>query len=168
MKTSTRQIALIALFLALGVIVPILFHVIGAGVIFLPMFIPVLLAGFLIEFPLAMLVGILTPWCSAFITGMPPLFPTALFMSVEGLISTAVVSFLYQKRRWSLWACLLLGILCERISLVLMGIIMAPLFKLPAEFFSIYKLIESLPGVLLQIILIPIILKLLLKYHIIK
>ena len=168
MKTSTRQITLIALFLALCVIVPFLFHLIGAGALFLPMFIPILLAGFIIEFPLAMLVGMLGPWCSALITGMPPLFPTALFMSVEGMTAAGVVSYLFHNKKWSIWLCLILGILFERFSLVIMGIIIAPLLKLPPEFFSIYKLIESLPGVILQLVLIPTILKLLLKDHIFK
>ena len=35
-----------ALFIALGVLIPQIFHSIGAGPMFLPMHIPVLLAGF--------------------------------------------------------------------------------------------------------------------------
>ena len=167
MKTRTQQITLIALMISLCIIVPILFHYIGAGAILLPMFLPIMLAGFLIEFPFAILVGLLGPWISALITGMPPLFPTALIMSVEGFTAAAIVSYLYHKKELSFWICLISGILMERVSLVIMGFIIAPLLGLPGELFSIYKLTESLPGVLLQLILIPIILKMLWKFQVI-
>ena len=166
MKTSTNQITLISLFLALCVIVPVIFHFIGAGAMFLPMFLPILLAGFLIEFPFAILVGLLGPWISALITGMPPLFPTALIMSVEGLTTVAIVSYLYHKKNLSFWICLISGIIMERVSLVIMGFTFAPLLGLPGELFSLFKLTESLPGLLLQLILIPIILKMLWKFQI--
>ncbi len=168
MKTNTQQITLISLFLALCIIVPILFHFIGAGAMFLPMFLPILLAGFLIEFPLAILVGLLGPWISALITGMPPIFPTALIMSVEGLTAAGIVSYLYHKKELPFWICLIFGILMERVSLVIMGFTIAPLLGLPGKLFSIYKLTESLPGVLLQLILIPIILKMLWKFQVIS
>lgn len=168
MKTNSRQFTLISLFLALCVVVPILFHIIGAGAMFLPMFLPIILAGFLIEFPFAILVGLLGPWISSLVTGMPPLFPTALIMSVEGLTAAATVSYLYHKREWFLWGCLILGIIAERMSLVLMGFLIAPLLNLPGELFSIYKLIESLLGVILQFILIPVILKILWKFNVVQ
>lgn len=43
---ATRNIVLSALFIALGIIIPILFHAVGMGSVFLPMHIPVILAGF--------------------------------------------------------------------------------------------------------------------------
>jgi len=167
MRTSTQQITLIALFLALCIIVPILFHFIGAGAMFLPMFLPILLAGFVIEFPLAILVGLLGPWISALIIGMPPLFPTALIMSVEGVTAAGIVSYLYHEKEMSFWICLIFGIVTERVSLVIMGFTIAPILGLPGELFSIYKLTESMPGVLLQLILVPIILKMLWKFQVI-
>jgi len=167
MKSTTRQITMIALFLALCIVVPVLFHFVGAGAVFLPMFIPIILAGFLIEFPSAILVGLLGPWLSSFITGMPPLFPTALIMSVEGLTVAGIVSYLYHKKQLSFWICLITGILIERISLVIMGFTIAPLLGLPGGLFSIYKLTESLPGMLLQLILVPIILNMLWKFQVI-
>ena len=165
MHYKTQQLTLVALFLALCILVPIIFHFIGAGPVLLPMFLPIILAGFLIEFPLAILVGLLAPWISALTTGMPPLFPTALIMSVEGAIAAAVVSYLFFNKKSPVWSCLILGVLAERVALVIMGIIIAPLFDLPAELFSFYKIIESLPGIFLQLILIPIVLKMLWKFN---
>ncbi len=167
MKSQTHQLTLIALFLALCVTVPLVFHFVGAGAIFLPMFIPIILAGFLIRFPYAISVGVFGPWVSAFITGMPPLFPTAVIMSIEGLAAAGTVSYLYHRKAWSFWWCLIIGILAERISLVIAGFIIAPLFNLPGELFSAYKLLQSLPGVALQFILIPLLLKMLWKFKIV-
>jgi len=133
----------------------------------LPMFLPILLAGFVIEFPLAILVGLLGPWISALIIGMPPLFPTALIMSVEGVTAAGIVSYLYHEKEMSFWICLIFGIVTERVSLVIMGFTIAPILGLPGELFSIYKLTESMPGVLLQLILVPIILKMLWKFQVI-
>ncbi len=161
MRTKTQNLILIALFLALCVITPIVFHSIGAGAIFLPMFLPILLAGFLIEFPFAILVGLLGPFLSGILTGMPPFFPTGIIMTVEGITAAGLASFLYQKRGWPLWSSLIVSIVAERLSLVLMGFIIAPLFKLPGEIFSFYKIIESTPGIVLQLLGIPIILNLL-------
>lgn len=161
MNYKTQQLTLVALFLALCILVPIIFHFIGAGPVLLPMFLPILLAGFMINFPNAILVGLLGPWISALTTGMPAIFPTALIMSVEGATATAVISYLFHQKNWHPWICLIFGVFIERVSLVLMGFFIAPIFNLPGELFSIYKLAESLPGVFLQLFLIPIILKLL-------
>ena len=46
---KSKKIVLSGLFIALGVVVPMIFHTVNlAGPIFLPMHIPVLLAGFLL------------------------------------------------------------------------------------------------------------------------
>lgn len=168
MKINSQQITFVALFLALSLIVPLLFHLIGVGSMFLPMFLPIVLSGFLIEFPTAMVVGFLAPWISSFATGMPPLFPTALLMSVEGIVAAGTAAYLYHNRRLSFWICLIAAIFAERIVLVLMIILIVPLINLPPTMFSIGVIIYSIPGVILQLVLIPIILKILWKLKIIE
>lgn len=161
MTKRNKNLILSALFLALCVIVPIIFHGFGAGPVFLPMFLPILLTGFLIEFPYAMLVGLLGPFLSALLTGMPPLVPNALLMAMEGVAASGLASYLFFRRRLNLWLCLIAAIAAERLILFLFGFIFAPIFHLPGEWFAFYKLIESMPGILLQLILTPIILNLL-------
>lgn len=46
-KPTTRDLILAALFVALGLLLPVMFHAIGAGPVMLPMHIPVLLCGFI-------------------------------------------------------------------------------------------------------------------------
>lgn len=45
-NSATKELVLSALFIALGVVLPMVFHAIGAGPVFLPMHIPVLLRDF--------------------------------------------------------------------------------------------------------------------------
>jgi hypothetical protein len=168
MKINTQQITLIALFIALCILVPFLFHLVGLGKMLLPMFLPILLAGFIIEFPIAMLVGFLGPWMSALATGMPPLFPTALSMSIEGLVTSGLASYLYHQKQISFWIGLIAAIIAQRIARIVMLLLILPLFGLPAKALSIVDFTISLPGVLLQLFLIPIILLMLWKSKIVE
>jgi len=168
MKIKNQQITLIGLFIALCVLVPFLFHLAGLGRMFLPMFLPILLAGFIIEFPTAMVVGFLGPWISALTTGMPPLFPTAVSMSIEGIVTAGIASYFYHKRQVSFWIGLILAIIAQRVARVMMLLIILPLFGLPAKTLSLADFTYSLPGVLLQLILTPIILFMLWKSKIIE
>ena len=168
MKIKTQQITLIALFIALCILVPFLFHLVGLGKMFLPMFLPILLAGFIIEFPAAILVGLLGPWISALTTGMPPLFPTALSMSIEGLVTSGLASYLYHKMQIRFWIGLIVAIIAQRLARIVMLLLILQLFGLPAKALSIADFVYSLPGVLLQLLLTPIILFMLWKSKIIE
>jgi thiamine transporter ThiT len=82
MNIKTKDLVKAALFLALGIILPYIFHMEGGmgGQMFLPMHIPVLLCGFILGERYGLLVGILTPVLNSVITGMPPIYPVALAM----------------------------------------------------------------------------------------
>ncbi|UCE04538.1 MAG: ECF transporter S component [bacterium] len=168
MRIHTQQITLIALFIALCILVPFLFHLVGLGKMFLPMFLPILLAGFIIEFPIAILVGFLGPWISALATGMPPLFPTAFSISIEGVVTAGLASYLYHNKQISFWFALIIAIIGQRLARVVMLFLILPLFGLPAKVLSIADFTISLPGVLLQLFLIPIILFMIWKSKIIE
>ncbi len=168
MKISTQQITLTSLFIALCVIVPFLFHLLGLGAMFLPMFVPILLAGFFINFPTAILVGLLGPLASALATGMPPLFPTGVSMIAEGTVAAGVASFLFQSKKFSLWLSLPLAIVVERITRVIVIYLIFPLFGLPAREWSIIEITFTLPGIALQLFLIPLVLFMLWKSKVIK
>lgn len=168
MKISTQQITLIALFIALCLLVPIVFHLVGLGKMFLPMFLPILLAGFMIKFPAATLVGLLGPWISALVIGMPPLFPTALSMSVEGSVTSGLASYLHFNRRLPLWICIVFPIIAQRAARIIMLLLILPLFGLPAEALSIADFVYSFPGVILQLVVVPIIFEAIRKMKIVE
>ena len=55
------QLALAGLFIAFGLVLPMMFHAAVSGLL-LPMHIPVLLAGFVLEAPFAAAAGAMTPF----------------------------------------------------------------------------------------------------------
>ena len=99
-RASTRQVVLAGLFVALGLIMPFLTAQVPAlGARFLPMHLPVLLAGLVIGGPLGLLVGLVTPLLRSVLFGMPPMFPTAVAMAFE-LAHSLFIGLVYKKTGW--------------------------------------------------------------------
>lgn len=94
-----------------------IFHAFGLGSTFLPMHIPVLLAGFVISIPFAITVGALTPFLSSVFTGMPPLFPVMPYMVFELAAYGAVASILYRKLKVNVYISLIGSMIAGRIFL---------------------------------------------------
>lgn len=156
MKYSGRDLLLGGLFTAISLVFPILFHAVGLGSSFLPMFYPIIMAGFLLATPVAILVGILSPLISAIVTGMPPFFPPiAIIMMIEGIVLTGLPALLYQKYKFNIWITLFFTILIDRMILLAAIFITSKWLELPEQVWGIVKLIESIPGIILIFIVIP-------------
>lgn len=149
-----KDVVLGGLFTALGVVLPMLFHLVGLGKVFLPMHLPVVTAGFLVRPAVAASVGVSVPLLSAALTGMPPL-PLAPLMAVELAILASSASLFYRRLRLPWWASLPLAILCGRTSWVLMVLILAPLLHLPERMLSLASIVAGLPGTALQLLVVP-------------
>lgn len=165
----TRLITLGALFLALGLLIPLLFHLLGLGAAFLPMHIPVMLAGFLLGPAFGAGIGALSPLLSALLTGMPPLMPpVAQTMILELAAYGGLAGLAYQRWRWGIYPALLLAMLGGRLVYGLVGYFLLPLFGLKqiALFYPLtYGLVTALPGIALQLVLIPAVVWLAVKNH---
>ena len=90
--TETNRLVLAGMFVAMGILLPMFTaHAFGAGPVFLPMHIPVLLAGLTIGAKWGLIVGVVTPLLSSLLTGMPATFPMLPIMMGElgtyGMIS---------------------------------------------------------------------------------
>jgi hypothetical protein len=145
---------------ALAIVLPTAFHTVGLGSKFLPMLLPLLLNGFLSSWPWAILAAALAPWLSALMTGMPPIYPpVALVMSCECAVLAGVASVLYRTTRRRMWPALLCAIVLSRAVSFLLTWILAAQFHLPGALAAVATIVEGLPGVVLQLILIPIALK---------
>lgn len=68
---------------SLGIVLPTLFHMIGADPTFSPMYIHVLLCGLIFGWPYGAVCGLIVPLFSSVQTGMPPIFPAAAAMVLE-------------------------------------------------------------------------------------
>jgi len=156
MSTKNRELVFSALFIALGIVIPVLFHQIGLGQVFLPMFLPILLSGFFVSPAFAALVGGITPFISSFMTGMPPFFPFAVMMSLEGMALAGIASFFYRKMKRGIWVSMLSALIIQRIIMVLFVFVVSPFFELPEKLLSVSLITSGIPGLIVQIIIVPI------------
>lgn len=165
MNSQAKNLVSAGMLVATGLILPMVFHTFAmGGQVFLPMHIPVLLGGFLLSPLWAALVGMLVPIISSIATGMPPLFPTALQMFFELAVYGFVVAYLYQKLRLAIYPSLIGGMLAGRtiaglVNYVLLTHFLAQAFS-PSAFVTA-MFVTSLPGILIQLVMIPIMVKLL-------
>ena len=114
-KANVRVLKLAygGLLVALGILLPQAFHIFGqnAGMIFLPIQIPVLFAGMLLGPYYGGLIGILVPLFSSVLTGMPPV-PKVYFMFVELMAYGIVIGWMIKKTNVyaSLLTAMILGV----------------------------------------------------------
>ena len=97
-KSYVRNLVFTAVCAALCIVVPMAFHTIpNAGVVFLPMHIPVLLCGLMCGWPYGLLCGLIGPLLSSLTTGMPPaaMLPSMMVeCAVYGLVTGLGMRFL--------------------------------------------------------------------------
>jgi len=160
-KISAKDIVLTAFFMALCILLPFVFHqFVMAGRIFLPMHIPVLLAGILVSPLSGFLAGAISPTLSFLLTGMPPAYAVPL-MSLE-LVLLGVSMGLFKKyTQLPLILSLLLAMLVGRIGFALGLLILGRFIALPYGLSAYFKaaFVTGLPGIILQLILIPLLVK---------
>jgi len=155
-SNDLRQIPLAALFAAMGVILPQFFHLVGLGAMFLPMFLPVILGAMILTRRFAFSVAIISPLVSWILTGMPPLAPPVLpVMLIELIVISLLISTIRVHLHKSVWTALIAGIVVDRILLFIIVTLIAPVFGFRHPLFSIALVISGIPGIILQIIVIP-------------
>ena len=132
-NNNITQIATAGLFIAFGIVLPMMFHAVGLGSTFLPMHIPVLLSGFVLDAPIAAVVGAMTPFLSSMMTGMPPAFPVMPYMVFELATYGFMTSFLYRKIKQNVYISLIGSMISGRIVAGIVVWVLATLFaaKLP-------------------------------------
>lgn len=160
---SLTKLILSGLFIALGIVLPFLTGQIPqVGSALLPMHIPVLLCGFSCGWPFGLIVGFITPVLRSLLFSMPPLFPTAVAMAFELASYGAMTGLFYKlfpKKPAFIYVSLLLSMLIGRL---IWGLASYILIGLSGESFTFQlfitgAFINALPGMAIQIILIPLI-----------
>jgi len=159
---STKKMVLAALFLALALYLPFLTGQIPQiGSMISPMHFPVLLAGFVCGAGYGLAVGFVAPLLRTVIFGMPPFpvaaVPMAFELAAYGLL-TGLFYKLLPKRTTSIYGALLTAMVGGRIVWGLVRYAM--LFTGTPFTWEIYVssvIVGSLPGIILQILLIPLI-----------
>lgn len=168
------KIVLSALFLAIAYVLPFLTGQIPEiGSMLCPMHLPVLLCGFICGWPWGLTVGFMAPLFRSMTLGMPPLFPTAVCMAFElaayGLVSGLMHKFLPRKKPFiyiSLIVAMIVGRLVWGIAMLIYMGISDGAFSFATFITGAFT--NAIPGIILQIILIPILVMIIDNPNIIK
>jgi uncharacterized membrane protein len=159
---SASRLVTTATLIAFGIIFPMMFHLLGiSGHIFLPMHIPVLIAGFFLGGKAGFVVGVMTPILSSALTGMPQFMPMLPIMEVELATYGVAGGYLYKRRHINLRVSLLITMIIGRSAVMLavycmvamLNIRIAPLDYLKGAFIS------GIPGIVIQMIVVPVLVK---------
>lgn len=152
---------LAALFLALAYVMPFLTGQIPEiGAKLCPLHIPVLLCGFICGWPWGLVVGFVAPLLRSLILGMPPLFPTAVCMAFELAAYGAVTGLMHKilpKKKPYIYLSLIVAMLAGRgvfgvVKMICMGINGT---GYSFALFMAEAFVNAIPGIIVQIVLIP-------------
>ncbi|WP_102398685.1 ECF transporter S component [Haloimpatiens massiliensis] len=162
MNSKTNNMIKVAIFIAIGLILPYFFHMVGmAGPVFLPMHIPVLLCGMVLGWKYGIVVGFITPLLNSFLTGMPPLFPTGISMACELAAYGFLSGYLYKKKRLNIMFALVLSMFGGRLISGIMNYILltAKGNNFVFKAFLTGAFVKGFIGIIIQLILIPVVVK---------
>lgn len=163
MNKNIKNLTLSGMFLAVGLVLPFLTGQIQQfGNMLLPMHIPVLLCGLICGWQYGGIVGLIMPFLRNLLFGMPPM-PNAISMAFELAAYGSVIGLLYGRSKWkcviSLYRSMLISMLAGR---VVWGVVQAAILGLGGSAFTVQMFMagafmNAIPGIILQLILIPVI-----------
>ncbi len=157
--SNSKRIVLTAVCIALCVVLPMAFHAIpNGGQVMLPMHIPVLLCGLMCSWHYGLACGLLGPLLSSLITGMP------LAAALPGMVTECVVygsvtgimlQLVHTKKTYlDLYISMITAMALGR---VVAGFAKAFIFAPGTPIFAwvTTSLVTGLPGIALQLALVP-------------
>ncbi len=163
-KNKLFKLVLAALFFALAYLMPYLTGQISEiGSMLCPMHIPVLLCGFICGAPWGLAVGFIAPLMRSVLTGgFPPMFPTALCMAFElaayGAVSGLMHKILPRKKLY-IYCSLIVSMIVGRIvwALAMLTVLGINGKSFTFSAFLSGAVTNAIPGIIVQIVLVPII-----------
>lgn len=172
--SPVKKLVFSAMFLALGLVLPFLTGQIPEfGSALLPMHIPILLCGLIVGGPWGLAVGFICPLLRSALFSMPPMYPSAVAMAFElaayGFVSGVFYSKLKGKGVAGIYLSLIAAMLLGRVIWgVARWIMMVFGTQFSIALFIAGGFTTALPGIILQLILIPIIITALRKAKLIE
>lgn len=162
MKKTTKNMTLSAMFLALGLVLPFLTGQIPQiGNMLLPMHIPVFLCGLICGWQYGAAVGFIVPLLRSVLFGVPVMFPSATAMAFELMTYGLVAGIMYGLSRWqcivSLYRSLIIAMLAGRAVWGIVQVIQLGFSgsEFTWKMFISGALLNAIPGIIVQLILIP-------------
>lgn len=157
-----KNTVLSAMFICIGLVLPFFTgQMKQLGSMMLPMHIPVFLCGLICGWQYGLIVGFILPVLRSVLFTMPVMYPEAISMAFELATYGCAVGFLYSHSKWhcikSLYKCMIISMLFGRVA---WGVVQVILLGLQNNVFTFEAFIagaflNAVPGIILQLILIP-------------
>ncbi len=162
LRSNVKKLTLTAMFLALGMILPFFFGQIPQiGSMLLPMHIPAFLCAFICGWRYGVPMSVMLPLIRSLLFSRPNLYPEAIAIAFEMATYALVAGFLYSHSKWhclrSLYRSMIAAMLAGR---AVRGIVQLALLgftgkAFPFSAFLSGVIVTGIPGIILQLIIIP-------------
>ena len=162
MKKQTQKLTLSAMFIVIGLVLPMITgNIQYIGSMLLPMHIPVFLCGLICGWRYGLTVGAILPLLRSILFGMPPIYPVAIAMTFELATYGSISGLIYDHSKWqcvyALYRSMIIAMLAGRI---IWGLAEVILLGLRGNAFTWAAFISgaffnAIPGIVLQLTLIP-------------
>lgn len=156
------KLVLSAMFVTIGIVLPFFTGQIQQiGNMLLPMHLPVFLCGLICGWQYGTAIGFVLPIMRSLMFGMPHLYPNAVSMAIElafyGMVAGLIYSLFKKQNTLSVYAAMLPSMLLGRAAwgmtqIVLLGID-GNVFTW--QMFMAGAFLNAIPGIVLQLVLIP-------------
>lgn len=160
---NVKKLVAAGVCLALGLVLPFLTGQIPEiGSMLLPMHIPVLICGFVSGPFYGLAVGFITPLLRSLLFGMPKMMPSAVGMAFELAAYGAFSGLFYRllpKKKLFIYVSLLGAMAAGRVVWGLVSFVLYRILGNPftVEIFLAGAFLNAIPGIICQLILIPVI-----------
>ena len=162
---NLKKLTLSAFFLALGMVLPFLTGQIPQiGSMLSPMHFPAFLCGMICGWQYGAIIGFIMPLLRFALFNMPPIFPTGIAMAFELATYGAISGLLLKKDVTNIkkiYFALIIAMIVGRIS---WGIVSYILTQISLEIFITSGFISAIPGIIIQLLTIPFIVKIVSKH----
>lgn len=171
--SSVKRATITAVCIALCYILPLVFHAVGAGSVFSPMHIPVLLCGLICGSGYGVFCGVAGSVLSSVLSGMPTATQLIYFvpeLMIYGFVTGLMMKLVHTKKLLpDLTISLITAMLIGRI---VGGVAEAMFYLGSGQAFTIAAIaagyfVTTLPGILCHLIIIPILVTTLMKARLI-
>ena len=169
MSKNLKLLCLSAMFMAIGLLLPFITgNIPQFGRYLCPMHIPVMLCGLICGWKYGLAVGFITPLLRSVLFHMPALYPSAVGMAFELAAYGACVAIIYalfkKKNIFAVYGALIPSMLIGRLiwgaaRTVMLGLSGPETAGFGYSYFITSGFVEAIPGIILQLILIPIIIE---------
>lgn len=174
--SQTKKMTIGAMLIAISVLLPMFCHylpIAQAGTVLLPMHLPTFIGGMILGPTYGMILGVLSPIVSCLVTGMPS-SSFVLFMVAElamyGLVSGLMYQYLnLYTHKYGMYISLISAMLLGRLAYALMLFTASLILQVELGGFTsvMASLLMGMPGIVIQLILVPLVVKSLENAHIV-